>query len=403
MNSRFRRTVAAAMLAALLLPVAAAGQEAPSNSTVGAPELRGFRLQGRRVTPPPTTQPVPPPASTPPAPAAERPAEMPAPAARPPAVVRPSQASPRPADGGPAPQSTRAAPARQAPVVEAAPRAIPTIPLAAPLAEELPGPGAASTPQPPAFVPPGPGSDESAAIPLLWPAAVALGVALLAGLFFVRRRRRAALAGAGGALARSGGDEGVEVPVPAAPAPAPSRRPVQLREEDEESRPELVFEFKPERMVATDAQATVHFALLVRNSGQGPARNVRMEARMFNASPQQAQEIAAFLATPAQSDEASASLVLQPQQSAGVRTSVVMPKESVREIRIEGRPLFIPTVVVRAVYQWSRARSGQAHGSYLVGTQNEKSPEKMGPFRLDLGPRVYRSVGGRQIELARAG
>ena len=192
-------------------------------------------------------------------------------------------------------------------------------------------------------------------------------------------------------------------PEPAAPAPAPVPRPAQVREEDEELRPALVFEFKAERLVATDAQATVHFALLVRNSGQGPARNVRIEARMFNASAQQAQEIAAFLATPGQTDEASAALVLQPQQSVGVRTAVVMPKESIREIVIDGRPLFIPTVVVRAVYQWGRARSGRAHESYLVGIHNDKSPDKMGPFRLDLGPRVYRSVGGRQIEMARAG
>ncbi len=398
MNIRFCRTLAAAMLTALMLPLPAAGQEAPANSTVGAPELRGFRLQGRRVTPPQTTQPVPPPASTPPAPAAERPAETPVPAGRAPAAVRQPQTSTRPTDTNPPPQSTRPAPARPAPAVEAAPQEIPTIPLAAPLADELSGPEAASTPLPPAFVPPGAATDQAAGIPSMWPAAVALGMALLAGLFFVRRRRRAALAEDGLALARSGGDEGAEAPVPAS-----VRRPVQLREEEEETRPALVFEFKPERMVATDAQATVHFALLVRNSGHGSARNVRIEARMFNASPQQAQEIAAFLATPAQTDEASASLVLQPQQSAGVRTSVVMPKESVREIRIDGRPLFIPTVVVRAVYQWGRARSGQASGSYLVGIQNEKSPEKMGPFRLDLGPRVYRSVGRRQIEPARAG
>jgi hypothetical protein len=195
-----------------------------------------------------------------------------------------------------------------------------------------------------------------------------------------------------------------EVPAPAAAAvAAPVRTPAQLRQEDEELRPALVFEFKPERMVATDAQASVHFALLVRNSGQGPARNVRIEARMFNASPQQAQEIAAFLATPAKTDEESSSILIQPQQSIGARTQVVMPKESVREIRVGGRPLFIPTVVVRAVYQWGRSRSGQAHGTYLVGVENQTSPEKMGPFRLDLGPRIYRSVGGRPIELARAG
>jgi MYXO-CTERM domain-containing protein len=236
--------------------------------------------------------------------------------------------------------------------------------------------------------------DELSSGSSLWPA-LALGLALLAGLFFFQRRRRTALAADGPALARS---SLAEMPEPE--APVRRRVPVQLKEE-EGPRPLLEIEFKPDRMVATALQAAVHFDLVVKNSGNEPARNVRIEARMFNASGQQQHEIAAFLAAPAPID-GGGSATLQPQRAAQMRSSVVMPKESVREIRIDGRPLFIPTVVIKVVYQWGRGRAGQAHGTYLVGIENEKSPEKMGPFRLDMGPRIYRSVGGRQIEMARA-
>jgi hypothetical protein len=62
-----------------------------------------------------------------------------------------------------------------------------------------------------------------------------------------------------------------------------------------------------------------------------------------------------------------------------------------------GVPLFIPTVVVRVVYQWGKGRSSQVHGTYLVGIENQKvARRKWAPFRLDLGPRIYRSVGGRR-------
>jgi hypothetical protein len=232
---------------------------------------------------------------------------------------------------------------------------------------------------------------------MIWPA-LAAGLALLAGLFFLHRRRRTAFAGGAAAVERASLPEGAE---PAAPAPAPVRRPILVEDNDEEeSRPTLELEFKPDRMVATDKQAIVHFKLTLRNVGQVPARNVRIEARMFSASAQQNQEIAAFLAMPCEIE--AAPLTLPGRKGMDTEGAVAMDRQTVREIRIEGRPLFIPTVVVRVVYHWGKGRSSQVHGSYVVGIENQKSPEKMGPFRLDMGPRIYRSVGGRQVEFARA-
>jgi hypothetical protein len=78
-----------------------------------------------------------------------------------------------------------------------------------------------------------------------------------------------------------------------------------------------------------------------------------------------------------------------------------MPKEQVREITVQGRRLFIPTVAFNVVYDWGENRSGQTSTSYVVGREAEAPSERMGPFRLDLGPRLYRSVGQRQTKLAR--
>jgi MYXO-CTERM domain-containing protein len=246
-------------------------------------------------------------------------------------------------------------------------------------------------------LPPAGDNEEPGFGNMMWPA-LAAGLALLAGLFFIQRRRRTALAGDSAVLERA---SLAEAPEPPAPAPVPVRRPVLVKQdEDEGPQPALELKFKPDRMVATDSQAIVHFKLEVLNSGQGPARNVRIEARMFSASAQQNQEIAAFLATPCEIEAAPLTLVAG--QGGVTEGAVMMERQNVREIRIDGRPLFIPTVVVRAVYQWGKGRSSQVHGTYLVGIENQKSPEKMGPFRLDMGPRIYRSVGGRQIELARA-
>lgn len=153
-------------------------------------------------------------------------------------------------------------------------------------------------------------------------------------------------------------------------------------------------------MVASDSQLAVHFKLVVLNNGKGPARNILIEAKMFSASAQQPNEIAAFLATPVQTR--AQPLTLAPGRGVDTGGAVMMDRQEAREIQVEGRSLFIPTVVIRLVYQSAKGRSGQAHASYLIGIENPKSPEKMGPFRLDLGPRIYRSIGGRQIGNARS-
>jgi hypothetical protein len=77
-----------------------------------------------------------------------------------------------------------------------------------------------------------------------------------------------------------------------------------------------------------------------------------------------------------------------------------MPKEHVREIALEGRRLFIPMVAFNVFYEWGEGRTGQTSMSYLVGREAEQPSTKMGAFRLDLGPRVYRSVGQRPNTVA---
>jgi hypothetical protein len=91
-----------------------------------------------------------------------------------------------------------------------------------------------------------------------------------------------------------------------------------------------------------------------------------------------------------------------PHLAAKFRTSVVMPKSNVREIQIQGRSLFIPTVAINILYEWGDGQKGQTSNSYVIGTEAQTPTAKMGPFRLDLGPRIYRQVGGRSIDLARA-
>jgi MYXO-CTERM domain-containing protein len=349
------------------LPPPSSGNSS-ANSTVGSPLLRDFDLDGTRTTPPAEAQPVQPAATTPqPNPQATAPRTQPAPRAAPPAAG--------PAVSAPT-MSDYLAPQPRAPLP--VPEATADVAVEPALPQPLPN---TTTP----LQPPG---AQSGAWPAYYWAAPAL-LALLLGLFLLRRRRRTAeepvLEAA--PLARTA----APAPVRTAPIPAPAPA-------DDDLRPWLELEFKPEKMVATASDATVHFDLTVKNVGRSAARNVRIQARMFNPSNSQQQDIKAFFATAMGS---GAPMSVPPQLAAKFKSSVVMPRDKVREIEVQGRPLFIPTVAINILYEYGDGRIGQTSKSYVIGTEKQAA-EKMGPFRLDLGPRIYRQVGGRPLDLARA-
>jgi hypothetical protein len=164
-------------------------------------------------------------------------------------------------------------------------------------------------------------------------------------------------------------------------------------------RPWLELEFRPDRAAATMTDASVQYELVIRNMGNAPAGNIRIEARMFNAGAGQEQEIGAFYAEPVRERTPPAIAVIPARGEIQIKSSVTMPKDQVREITVQGRRLFIPMVAFNVIYDWGNGRSGQTSKSYLVGREPETASEKMGAFRLDLGPRLYRSVGQRQTNL----
>jgi hypothetical protein len=166
-------------------------------------------------------------------------------------------------------------------------------------------------------------------------------------------------------------------------------------------RPWLELHFKPARATATDGGASVQYDAVIRNVGNAPARNVRLAARMFNAGPQLDHEVAGFFALDISPPD-GAPLTILPRTEVALTSVVTMPREEMREIKVQGRSLFIPTIAFNLLYEWGRDKVGQTCSSHVVGREPEQPSEKMAPFRLDLGPRVYRSVGQRPSALARA-
>jgi hypothetical protein len=397
----------ALMLAWPGTPALAQEAATETETPVGPPALRDFDLPGTVVRPAPeadtipTLSPPPPPrAETPPA--EDRPA--PAPRREPSITSRPAA---RPAAPAPAerPSAQPAAPelepllATPAPELQSGPSVV-EAPVEAPMA--TPAPNAEAAPA---------GGVPSWLYGLL---ALIVGLAAVAALWKQLEMRRTRARRAAKLAPKASEPAAHPVPPSAAPArpsrpaaePAAIPNPAAAREPAPVGpRPRVEIVFKPAKAEATPSGASVHYDLIVKNMGSHPAKGVAIEARMFNADSRQEKEIGAFFGKPIQDKLVAKPFEIPARSQAKLSRVVALDASQVRVVTIQGRRLFIPMVAFNILYEWEsadgRVEKGQTSRCYVVGREPETPNAKMGAFRLDLGPRIYRSVGQRQTTLAR--
>jgi len=332
----------------------------PTPGVVGAPELQNFNLGGtvtRRADPPAA------PAPAAPAQRVEAPPRAPAPTNRAQATVE------RPPASAPAP--TRDTAPSTTSVELPAPAIVPPEVVSGTTQTDLMPPPPAETPSAP-----------------LWPWLVAL-VAAGAAAAWLRSRRRSrdgALAYAGHDAAPPAGSVPQTAPIPRTPVPPPSKRAPVTADGGIVSRslhPRLAFELVPIKLETDDKRnVRLTFDLVVTNVGSAPARDVRVEAKMFNAGPNQDVEIGQFFRSPG---ALGAKLpVVAPQDKLPLRSRVGMTAESYSPLQIEGRSLAVPMLAVNALYR-GPAGEDQQSASWLVGRMPPGAAEnsKLAPFALD--------------------
>jgi hypothetical protein len=164
-----------------------------------------------------------------------------------------------------------------------------------------------------------------------------------------------------------------------------------------EPRPWIELDIVPERAAATENEVYVRYALTLTNKGDSDARNIRIDPRLFNAGAEG--EMLAFFQGPIHDLSGSPHVVIPPGGSLKLNGEVAMANAELREIELGGRRIFVPMVAINVAYDWAQEGAGRTSRSWLVGREAEVPTEKMGPFRLDLGPRIYRSVGRREARL----
>lgn len=378
----------------------------PDPEATPAPEVQGpvdpeapFPTTPRVIpTAPPTAAPSPTPRPTA-APGPDAPREAaPSPAPAPP--QGPQQETPRPTPrAAPAP----AGPANPSPTSAEAPAATPAAAEFPAQPDEPPG-DAAATPAPPASAPASPPTQDSAWATWLAAvvAALALALALTAGLLAWRRRRQTGVP----ALA-------IEPPVARVPDPAPPARiPDPSRPGAAPAQPAPPARAAPAAPAAranapaapTLAAQPLRFSRSVMNAsfacrvtlqldGGEAWHDVAVEADLVTAHG--AAPIGEQLAEPATPLAPFGTLAaLAPGEPAAIEGEVRLPLQQVRVIRQGSAAVYVPLLRLRV------AAPGKAPlaRTYLVGQLPDRPGGRLRPFRLDEMPQVYQAIGIRPLD-----
>jgi hypothetical protein len=390
--------VGLAMVAAgvMLRPVPAFAQSVPETATntpatdaVGPRELQNFSLNGT-VT---------------------KSADTPAPAA-----VAPIRSRTQPAR--PAGASTATAVARDAPTASASRVSSARVTAAArssaqsspgqPLALGFPSPTTAaptSTSQP-GFAPEpdsAPTTFASEQKVTLWPWLLLAGVIGAGGALLFLRRRRSREAYAGDAeidayVAPEPAPQPAPAPAPAPPPQAPPAKAPPAKPAGVVStrlRPWIEIAFAPLGCTIDEDRVTLEFEVQLTNSGSAPARDILVEASMFNAGATQEQDIGAFFSQPLGQGENIETI--PPLQHVNIRTSLVAPRQNIQIFELGGHQVFVPLVAFNAIYRGGSG-SGQTSAAYLVG--RETKGEKLGPLRADIGPHAFARLDTRPLPIS---
>ncbi len=345
---------------------AAFGQEALPETP---PELRDFRLDPERAAP---QQPQP-----------EQPAERAA--ATPPPVV-PTIPEREPAQARPQPTPQRA---------EQPPTTTETATVATEPEPVVPTPEESSD-----FPEAATAEAEPAAKPLptfmpYWQIAGGLGLLvllLIAGWWFRRRRKSEQHDHAvyQEPVARPQPVETVPTFLPMISAAAPEYR-------KKPKNPNITLDFIPEKAILSVSMLTVKGQLRLVNHGDASAHAMELRVGLVSASAAQDQDIQAFHATsnnvkPEPLGDAA------PGERIGMAIELSVPLADMGSFAVGDRQLLVPIMVANLSYHGANADGVEvARIACMIGREADPPAPKMGPLRLDRGPRSFANLGQRPL------
>jgi LPXTG-motif cell wall-anchored protein len=166
---------------------------------------------------------------------------------------------------------------------------------------------------------------------------------------------------------------------------------------------DIKLTFVPERIVISFNSLSLYGDLEIHNTGIKPVHNVKLFTGMITANADQHAEMAAFHAGDAGVDPDELDNMAAGEKIA-LSLSLVLPLAEIQSYSLGTQQLTVPIMLARVSYASEPLRNGKSISaehvqtlSCIIGREAVPPQPKMGPLRLDLGPRSYASLGQRDI------
>ena len=185
-------------------------------------------------------------------------------------------------------------------------------------------------------------------------------------------------------------------PQPKAPSPAPTAATAD--------RPwiDLTLEVRSARLSLMGA--TIGYALTLHNRGERSADDILIRTFMANADANQQAQLQLFFAG-AVGLPAHSAVSLTPGQRLSLTGELRLLPDQIAPVQMGDRALLIPLIAFDAQYRWSDEPEGTPVGSgrtgraFIVGQEKTPPADRLAPFRVDQGPRQFRTPGSRATAL----
>jgi hypothetical protein len=186
----------------------------------------------------------------------------------------------------------------------------------------------------------------------------------------------------------------IVVPLPAARV-APKLNAVKLPKPA--ARPILNILFIPSKATVSFSTLAIKGALQIINEGTAPAKSMRLRVAIISASENQNAIITSFHDYPDQGTVNQLGPAAADERVA-MQIELTIPLTELKTYPLGDQQLFVPIILVNVEYAWSgKEAHDQARITCMVGREANPPQPKMGPFRLDLGPRSFASLGQRPL------
>ncbi len=176
---------------------------------------------------------------------------------------------------------------------------------------------------------------------------------------------------------------------PTATAPVPAQKSAQISGD-------VSILFVPERATISFTNLTVQGQLQIANQGKSPARDMQLRAVLVSASSEQQRAIDSFFADPAQIAP-NALGEAKPGERLGLSLELSVPLSEMQTFPVGEQLLLVPILVASLSYAQDNGEKFTANLACMIGREAQPPKPKMGPLRIDKGPRSFAPLGQRPV------